>query len=164
MKIDINIEDENQKRKIDSKNQKVVRKTQDEKKIKEKQSDNEHIFESEKKVEQPVTDDKAVSEFRQDPVTSDWVIIATGRAKRPDEFVSKEEKKKVKSLREDCPFCGSNIDKQRPDTLIYYREGDEWSLKVFPNLYPALSRSKEVEYKEDDMYFLMDGEIGRAHV
>ena len=31
---------------------------------------------------------KNPSELRQDIITGDWVVIATGRAKRPDEFVA----------------------------------------------------------------------------
>ena len=47
-------------------------------------------------------------QLRQDPATKEWVIIATERSKRPDDF------KKAKSINEkppykkDCPFCPGN--------------------------------------------------------
>ncbi|MBD3245127.1 MAG: galactose-1-phosphate uridylyltransferase [Candidatus Moranbacteria bacterium] len=110
-----------------------------------------------KKKIDPKTDNKPVSELRQDPVTGDWVVIATKRAKRPEDFT--KDKKEVESIDpKDCPFCEQGgISKQKPDTLIYYRQDDQWSLRVFPNLYPAFTRSKKVNHQEDGMYFSMDG-------
>jgi UDPglucose--hexose-1-phosphate uridylyltransferase len=34
-------------------------------------------------------------EFRQNMVSKEWVIIATERAKRPDQFLQKKEEKKL---------------------------------------------------------------------
>jgi len=47
---------------------------------------------------------KFPSELRLDLVSQDWVIIATGRAKRPETF-KKDKKDKKEVLKKDCPFC-----------------------------------------------------------
>ena len=100
------------------------------------------------------TKPKAVSELRQDIITGDWVIIATGRAKRPEDF-TKDKETLVETG--ECPFCLPGINNQEPDTLIYYRNEDEWSLRVFPNKFPALSRNIKLNHREEGMYFAMDG-------
>lgn len=80
----------------------------------------------------------AASELRQDLVTGDWVIIATARAKRPDDFVVKDraESAQTTDIFEDPKASG-----QEEDTLIYTRPDGDWSLRVFPNKYPAVSRA-----------------------
>jgi UDPglucose--hexose-1-phosphate uridylyltransferase len=80
----------------------------------------------------------SVSELRQDIVTGDWVIIATGRGKRPDDFVvsSRAEGQGGPDI-----FADPKASGQEEDTLIYMRPDGEWSLRVFPNKYPAVSRS-----------------------
>jgi len=51
-------------------------------------------------------------ELRKDPIIGRWVIIATERARRPDQFVSHlhdpEEKKA-------CPFCEGREGKTPPE-------------------------------------------------
>ena len=45
-------------------------------------------------------------EIRQNLVTKDWVIIATERAKRPEDFKKKEEIKiTLPEFENTCPFC-----------------------------------------------------------
>ena len=60
-------------------------------------------------------DSKNPSELRQDIITGDWVVIATGRAKRPDEFVAPRA---GKTSHKD-PFENPKVSKQKADILIY---------------------------------------------
>ncbi len=94
------------------------------------------------------------SELRQDLVTGDWVIIATGRAKRPDEFVVKD-----RALEDDGPSLFEHPEEsgQEKDVLIYRRGEDDWSLRVFPNKYPAVSRGRAARSLEEGPYFAMSG-------
>lgn len=97
------------------------------------------------------------SELRQDLVTGDWVVIATGRAKRPEDFAS-HKKTEVKEISEDaCPFCNPEKTDQMKDVLIYERSDSDWSLRVFPNKFPAFSRSRIPKHYEEGPYFGMDG-------
>ncbi|MBD3300175.1 MAG: galactose-1-phosphate uridylyltransferase [Candidatus Moranbacteria bacterium] len=157
----LKIETDQKLKKSDQKESKNEKKTRNEKTTAQKaQAGNtkeQSVLKNEKKSFKSKISDKAVSQFRQDPVTGDWVIIATGRAKRPEQFISKKKKEELKVDKADCPFDGDNLKKQRPDTLVYYRENGEWSLKVFPNLYPAVTRSKDLKHSQQGMYFLMDG-------
>ena len=50
-----------------------------------------------------------MSEFRLNPATNEWVIIAADRAKRPDAYHRHDsEKMDFPEWEEDCPFCFCN--------------------------------------------------------
>jgi UDPglucose--hexose-1-phosphate uridylyltransferase len=94
------------------------------------------------------------SELRQDIVTGDWVVIATGRAKRPDAFVQTE---RIAAREENDPFEHPEESGQEKDVLIYRQDNGDWSLRVFPNKYPAFSRGKAVKELSEGPYFGMTG-------
>jgi UDPglucose--hexose-1-phosphate uridylyltransferase len=47
-------------------------------------------------------------ELRQNYFTKEWVIIATERAKPPEELASNPPAKVVPPFVEACPFCAGN--------------------------------------------------------
>lgn len=94
------------------------------------------------------------SELRQDIITGDWVVIATGRAKRPHEFVQVE---RVEVNDTHDPFAHPEESGQEKDILVYRRSDGEWSLRVFPNKYPAFSRGKVAKEMSEGPYFAMTG-------
>lgn len=96
------------------------------------------------------------SEFRQDIISKDWVIIATGRAKRPQDF-SKHERSKDDNGTENCLFCDPEKTGQEEDVLIYENSQGEWTLRVFPNKYPAVSQKNPFKKSEEGPYSLMTG-------
>jgi len=51
-------------------------------------------------------------ELRKDPVIGRWVIIATERAKRPDDFAGERGLRISKGF---CPFCVGNEGKTPPE-------------------------------------------------
>ena len=90
---------------------------------------------------------KFPSELRFDIASRDWVVIATGRARRPEMF-KKEKHTQEKVPKSSCPFC--NISSQKKPTLIFnqgkkkkFIDGNkipqEWTTIVVPNKYPAVS-------------------------
>ncbi len=89
-----------------------------------------------------------VSELRHDPVTGDWVIIATSRCKRPDSF--RQNRIKSNDDSQDCPFCQDDPDK---DILIYTGNDNAWSLRVVPNKYPAMAEFNNGLDKRNDGFF-----------
>lgn len=95
------------------------------------------------------------SELRQDLVTGDWVVIATGRAKRPYEFAAHEREEVVDDGH--CPFDDQEGSGQEKDVLIYRRGDDDWSLRVFPNKFPAVSPRFQARSLEEGPYFAMTG-------
>ncbi len=99
-----------------------------------------------------------ISELRQDLVTGDWVVIAVGRAKRPEEFAQLERAEATdKDDIENCFFCEPEKTGQEKDVLIYKTSQKDWTLRVFPNKYPAFSRGKVPQSLEEGPYFAMTG-------
>jgi len=105
---------------------------------------------------------KFPSELRLDLISKDWVVIATGRAKRPEAF-----KKKGHGVgeisKELCPFC--NIKNQERPVLVYAdgekMENDKlpksWTTVVFPNKYPAFLPHSHLDEKiEGNLYEKMN--------
>lgn len=75
-------------------------------------------------------------EFRQDPVSGDWIVIAPGRAKRPHQLFAKVPKRKKASLR-DCPFENPEKATNAPPILTYPNK-HRWAVQVIENKYPAV--------------------------
>jgi UDPglucose--hexose-1-phosphate uridylyltransferase len=77
-------------------------------------------------------------EFRQNMLTNEWVIIASERAKRPEDFRAKGEVKlTVSGFNSRCPFCPGNETQTPPATLTIERDG-RWAVRVVPNKFAAL--------------------------
>ncbi len=86
-------------------------------------------------------------EFRQDPVSGRWAILAPERGRRPTDFhVPPEEVEKGR-----CPLCPGNEDLTPPEVLVLGRpQGNPpnspgWRVRVVPNKYPALHPGKPHE-------------------
>lgn len=88
-----------------------------------------------------------MSELRQDLVSGDWVIIAPGRARRPDSY-GKNKTKRIPAPKRACPF--EDLAKSGNTPLALYssrgvvrgadaaRGAGSWDVAVIPNKYPAL--------------------------
>jgi UDPglucose--hexose-1-phosphate uridylyltransferase len=93
--------------------------------------------------------------LRQDPTTTEWVILAPGRAIRPrsDRAGPREVLPTVDPA---CPFCPGNEDRTPPETLRL-SGGSGWQIRVFPNLYPALQPGGNTERRGETGTREMDG-------
>jgi UDPglucose--hexose-1-phosphate uridylyltransferase len=79
-------------------------------------------------------------ELRQNYFTKEWVIIATERARRPEELATHRPAKTVAPLVETCPFCPGNENKTPPEVLRVPAEGNgAWQVRVVANKFAALS-------------------------
>lgn len=83
-------------------------------------------------------------ELRRDPVGGRWVIIATERAARPQDFHTASRVPKGGF----CPFCEGNEDKTPPEVFARRPAGSRpdgpgWSIRIVPNKYPALRMDGE---------------------
>ncbi len=94
------------------------------------------------------------SELRQDLITGDWVVIATARAKRLDDY--KKQREISTTSVEECVFCDPEKSGQEPDVLIYKDHSNRWSLRVFPNKYPAFSKAQSAREWTEGPYFAMN--------
>ncbi|MEK7624513.1 MAG: galactose-1-phosphate uridylyltransferase [Patescibacteria group bacterium] len=108
-----------------------------------------------------IQDQKSLSELRFDLASGDWVVIATGRAKRPESF-KKEKREKAEVLENQCPFC--DLKNQETPTLVFsgnkkinFKTGDKipenWTTVVIPNKYPAFNSGESLDKRvEGNLY------------
>lgn len=94
-----------------------------------------------------------MSEFRQDPVSLRWVIIARDRENRPNEFLTLPTER-IPSL---CPFCAGN-ESATPEAVAVYTTGhaqahhgqpNTWQVRVVPNKYPAVRSDVNGPLRQD---------------
>ena len=98
------------------------------------------------------------SEFRQDVVSGDWILIAPGRKKRANSFV--RVGKRPRSLKEGCPF--ENFENHKNVIISnYFDQGEDWRIKVLANKYPAVVHShkepKVIKGGKNSIYSVFPG-------
>ena len=109
-------------------------------------------------------------EIRKDPVFGRWVIIASERGLRPNEFKGEATPENPYN----CPFCPGHERATPPSIYTLYSENgegaggqkhkeDNWRLRVVLNKYPALVSKGRDGSVADGMYDRMDG-IGSHEV
>lgn len=83
-----------------------------------------------------------LNEFRQDPVSGDWVLFSTERGKKP----GSQEKESFYQSKDSCAFEPERITEQELPVVIYSHgnivddlSGD-WTTVVIPNKYPVLKK------------------------
>lgn len=93
-------------------------------------------------------------EIRKDPVFGRWVIIASERGLRPNEFrhgAGPDGNAYV------CPFCPGNESLTPPAIYSLPGEGGGWRLRVVRNKYPALVAEADAGSRREGIYDRMDG-------
>jgi len=104
---------------------------------------------------------KFPAELRSDPLSRDWVIIATGRGRRPESF-KREVKKEMIPSKRDCPFCHL----EGGEAILILNQGKKirgkkvpknWTTVVIPNKYPALIPATSLKEKRDNFFWRMNG-------
>ena len=122
------------------------------------------------KVKKEENIENVPSEFRQNPVSLDWVIIATGRAKRPHQFKEKRKKEKLPSSK-NCPFCNLKTLEKQKVIFIYLKEKKikgswekplekipkDWQVVSISNKYPALISQKVLKKETKGIYQKISG-------
>lgn len=91
--------------------------------------------------------DRATNQLRRNPLTGRWVTIASGRAARPKDFVTRVLEVEQVSGRP-CPFCPGN-EESTPPALETYGPDGSWLVRVVPNLYPAFEGSGPMTVERD---------------
>jgi UDPglucose--hexose-1-phosphate uridylyltransferase len=100
-----------------------------------------------------------MSELRQDPTTKEWVIIAGARSKRPHDLIRHQSRQELPDFSQSCPFCPGNEAMTPPESFALRDKGNnQWLIRVFPNLFPALTPQGSTRRRKKDGFFLdMDG-------
>ncbi len=79
---------------------------------------------------------RAMSEFRFNRVTGDWVIIASERARRPEDYIIRMNRRDVPSHVGTCPFCIGN--EEQTETVFSEPANGSWKVRVLKHKFPAL--------------------------
>lgn len=77
-----------------------------------------------------------MSEFRFNRVTGDWVIIASDRARRPEDYIIRMNRRDMPPHLASCPFCVGN--EEMTDPILVEPPTGAWSVRVIKNKFPAL--------------------------
>ena len=104
-------------------------------------------------------------ELRKDPIIGRWVIIATDRAKRPNDF--KVESADMAEVAP-CPFCAGNESMTPPEIRSIRKDATEpntpgWDVRVVPNEAPVLRIEGDLNKRPHGIYDMMNG-IGANEV
>ncbi len=108
-------------------------------------------------------------ELRQDPATKQWVIIATERARRPEDYPRHSERVEHPEFSEDCPFCPGNEAMTPSEEFAYRQSGTEantegWWVRVVPNKFAALVPNGHLgRIRENSFFRRMEG-VGKHEV
>lgn len=79
---------------------------------------------------------KEISELRQDPVSHDWIIISTGRTKKPSHFRSRSISSQEMPINL-CPF--ENLKEHSNEIVkIYYNKNNKPTINIIKNKFPIV--------------------------
>jgi UDPglucose--hexose-1-phosphate uridylyltransferase len=97
-------------------------------------------------------------ELRQNFFTKEWVIIATERAKRPEELATHRPAQIVPAFVENCPFCPGNESKTPPEVMRFPANPSEpWAVRVIPNKFAALDGGAQPTRSLQDVWRRIEG-------
>lgn len=88
-------------------------------------------------------------DFRQNPLTGEWVIYSPNRGQRPNDFEeSAGPKNNIPAYDPDCPFCPGNED-LLTDILQErdHPQEDRWMTRVVSNKYPIVANNIHHEHR-----------------
>ncbi|HQQ06206.1 MAG TPA: galactose-1-phosphate uridylyltransferase [Candidatus Omnitrophota bacterium] len=98
-------------------------------------------------------------ELRRDPIVGRWVIIATERARRPDQFIQAPSEQ---TAEKPCPFC-EGMESHTPQEIYAVRSkgsapnGPGWDVRVIPSMSPFLRIEGDLDRRGKGIYDLMNG-------
>ncbi len=105
-------------------------------------------------------------ELRKDPIIGRWVIVATERAKKPDQLIAPAQQEFPQE--KVCPFCEGHESSTPPEIYAVRPKHTTantagWELRVIPSLTPLLKIEGNLERRGRGLYDIMNG-IGAHEV
>jgi len=96
-------------------------------------------------------------EIRSNPITGDWVIIATERAKRPEEFTQRTARPELPARAPECPFCPGNEGMTPEEQYRIPAPDGGWLVRAVPNRFAALTSEGAAERHVNGFRTCLDG-------
>ena len=92
-----------------------------------------------------------MSQFRQNPISKHWVLIAPNRSKRPEQFASSPVMPMdMPEVMPKCPFCpGSEVTQEE---IALFPNSKDWQVRVVSNKFQAVSHVPRSQHKEFFVY------------
>lgn len=96
-----------------------------------------------------------MSEFRQDIINKNWVLIAEGRNKRPTDFQTyAAAPPELPEISDKCVFCPGK-EKETGEEIARYEKDGKWLVRVVPNKYEAVEHT--IGKRTEDFYISRPG-------
>ena len=86
-----------------------------------------------------------LNEFRQDLVSGEWVLFASGRRSRPGES---QEVRRLLQPRESCPFEDPEKAGNEAIATYFNEAGTDWVAKVIKNKFPAVTEGEAGDMRQ----------------
>ncbi|MBI4160604.1 MAG: hypothetical protein HY506_01740, partial [Candidatus Yanofskybacteria bacterium] len=102
-----------------------------------------------------------INEFRQDLVSGEWILFATGRAKRPGSHGLQKQDTPVAT--KPCPFDDPESSGNEVMATYFNRDQSDWIAKAIKNKYPAVLEGDAESLKKIGPFSVVDGH-GRHEV
>ena len=99
-----------------------------------------------------------MTELRKDYVLDRFVVVATERAKRPDQFKSQAAESDDKK----CFFCPGH-EHETPEEITRLG-GRNWQMRVFENKFPAVQRQGKTDIETHNELFTFAEAVGRHEI
>jgi UDPglucose--hexose-1-phosphate uridylyltransferase len=115
-----------------------------------------------------------MSEFRQNPITKNWVLIAPSRGKRPDQYKTYSVMHGIPEVDAKCIFCpgNENLNKEivrigMDGSVLGPNSLEPWEIRIIPNKFASLEHTTAYRHKEFYVSHSGDGDheviITRKH-
>jgi UDPglucose--hexose-1-phosphate uridylyltransferase len=101
-------------------------------------------------------------ELRLNMMTREWVVVVCERARKPESFRARSERKYRPERDASCPFCPGNEGKTPAELMRLPGDGD-WRVRVTPNKYAAFITEGERIRTDEGLRHLVTG-VGRHEV
>jgi len=115
-------------------------------------------------------DEEFPSELRYDIASKSWVVIASGRSKRPETFKKKEDRLE-KNDTKNCPFCDEANYIDKVEVIANGEPVDpekelpkNWSVVSIPNKFPAFIPDDNLDKKDESGFYKSMNAVGYHEV
>ena len=99
-------------------------------------------------------------ELRKDYLLDRWVILASMRKKRPRDFI----RQSAAVASQVCVFCEGNEKLTPPEIGRISSPNGKWSMRWFPNLFPAAEKSGQKDVRTDNIFYTFAASYGSHEI
>lgn len=91
-----------------------------------------------------------MSQFRQNPISKNWVLIAPKRSQRPEDFRTYSVMYGLPELDPTCVFCPGNehVNPDLCNDVCRLPNSNQWEIRVIPNKYRAVEHIPHYRHRE----------------